>query len=108
MRILNSCVVLQYSILQTGVCASRSSHTLSMLDCSYSTRHQRSFIFQLQIARTQWWECFAPCFNAQPDIFAIMNCCVVVLIAVSSDILAGSADSLYAMGRGLGLNPPPW
>jgi len=31
----------------------------------------------------------------QPDIFALMNCCVVALIAFSSDILAGSADSLY-------------
>jgi len=38
MRILNSCVVLQDSILQTG----RSSHTLSMLDCSFVTRYQRS------------------------------------------------------------------
>jgi len=47
MRILNSCVVLQDSILQTGVCTSRSSHTLSVLDCSYSTRHQRSLILQL-------------------------------------------------------------
>jgi len=32
MRILNSCVVLQDLILQTEVCSSRSSHTLSMLD----------------------------------------------------------------------------
>jgi len=30
MRILNSCVVSQYSILQTGVCVSQSSRTLSM------------------------------------------------------------------------------
>jgi len=47
MRILNYCVVLQDSIFQTGVCASRSIHTLSMLDCPYSTRHQRSLILQL-------------------------------------------------------------
>jgi len=33
----------------------------------------------------------------QPDIFALMNCCVVALIIFSSDILAGSADSLYAL-----------
>jgi len=39
MRIINSCVVLQDSILQTRVCASQSSRTLSVLDCSYSTRH---------------------------------------------------------------------
>jgi len=47
MRILSSCLILQESILQTGVCASRSSHTPSMLDCSYSTKHQRSLILQL-------------------------------------------------------------
>jgi len=33
-----------------------------------------------------------PNFNVQPDISAIMICCVVALIVVSSDILAGSAD----------------
>jgi len=47
MRILNSCVILQDSIVKTGVCANRSSHTLCMLDCSYPTRHQRSLILQL-------------------------------------------------------------
>ena len=42
-------------------------------------------------------------FNVQPDIFALMNCCVVALIAFSSDILAGSADSLLSsngVGKG--------
>jgi len=39
MRILNSCVLQQDSILQTGVGVSQSSHTLSMLDCSYSAIH---------------------------------------------------------------------
>jgi len=51
-----------------------------------------------------------PCFNAQPDIFAVMNCCVVALIVFSSDILAWSADGLYsarACARGwFGVNPP--
>jgi len=47
MRLRNSYVVEQDSILQTGVCASQSSRTLSMLDCSYSTRHQRSLILLL-------------------------------------------------------------
>jgi len=32
------CVLLQDSMLQTGVCASQSSR-IPMLDCSYSTRH---------------------------------------------------------------------
>ena len=75
MRILNSCVVLQDSILQTGVCARRSSHTLSMLDGSHSTRHQRSIILQLWIARTQWWVCFTPCCNMQIHsvVFALLR-----------------------------------
>jgi len=32
--------------------------------------------------------------NAQPDIFAVMNCCVVALSIFSSDILTWSADIL--------------
>jgi len=36
------------------------------------------------------------CFNMQPDISAIMNCCVVALIVFSSDMLAWMADSLYS------------
>jgi len=38
-----------------------------------------------------------PCFNAQPDIFAVMNCCVVELGVFASDILIWSADSLYSV-----------
>jgi len=45
-----------------------------------------------------------PCFNAQPDIFAVINCCVVALIAFSSDMLAWRADSLYSAR--VGVNPP--
>jgi len=33
------------------------------------------------------------CINAQPDIFAVMNCCVVAL----SLFLTWSADSLYSV-----------
>jgi len=47
MRILNSCVVWQDSIFQTGVCVRQSSHTPSMLHSLYSTRDQRSLILQL-------------------------------------------------------------
>jgi len=39
MRILNSCVVEPDLILQTGVFVRQSSRTVSMLHCSYSTRH---------------------------------------------------------------------
>jgi len=34
---------------------------------------------------------------AQPDIFAVKNCCVVALSVFSSDILTWSADSLYSV-----------
>ena len=37
-----------------------------------------------------------PCFNAQPDNFAVMNCCVVTLSLFSSDILTWSPDSLFS------------
>ena len=38
-----------------------------------------------------------PYFNIQPDIFAVMNCCVVVLSLFSSDSLSWTADSLYSV-----------
>jgi len=38
-----------------------------------------------------------PCFNAQPDIFAVMNCCVVALSLFFSESLTWSADSLYSV-----------
>jgi len=37
------------------------------------------------------------CFNAQPDIFAVMNCCIAALSLFSSDILNWSADNLYSV-----------
>jgi len=38
-----------------------------------------------------------PCFNTQPDIFAVVNCYVVALSLFSSDIVTWSADSLYSV-----------
>jgi len=38
-----------------------------------------------------------PCFNAKPDIFAVLNCCIVALSVFSSDIVTWSADSLYSV-----------
>ena len=32
--------------------------------------------------------------NAHPDVFAVMNCCVVALSVFSSDILTWGADAL--------------
>jgi len=54
-----------------------------------------------------------PCLNAQPDIFAVMNCCVVALSVFPSDILTWSADILVYIkfqGRtqeGGWITPPP-
>jgi len=39
-----------------------------------------------------------PCFNAKPDIFAVMNRCVVALNLFASYILTWSADSLQNKG----------
>jgi len=51
--------------------------------------------------------------NPQPDIFAVINCCVVALSVFSSDILTWSDDVLVyiqcqgrTQGGGLGLNFP--
>ena len=117
MRILHSCVVLQDSILKTEVCASQSSHTLSMLfhySYTFTTRIRKdisaaSFCSGKLLERSD--ECvLLPCFNVQPDIFAVMNCCVVALIVFTSDMLAWRADIWYSAKpwpRGLGVNPPP-
>jgi len=43
-----------------------------------------------------------PCFNAQPDIFAVMNCCVIALIVFSSDMLGGLLVYIQH-GRALGV-----
>jgi len=38
-----------------------------------------------------------PCFNVQPDIFAVMNGCIVALGVFHSDSLTWSANSLYSL-----------
>jgi len=38
-----------------------------------------------------------PWFKTQPNIFAVMNCCVIALNVFSSDILTWSAHSLYSV-----------
>jgi len=37
------------------------------------------------------------CFNAQPDILAVMNGCVVAVSLFSSDSLTSSTNSLYSV-----------
>ena len=68
---------LQVSNCQPWVSAIPAAKLL--IDC-YSIRHSRSLVFlQLLTALTQHWVYSAPCFNALPDIFAIMNCSVLAL-----------------------------
>ena len=66
MRILHSCVVLQDSILQTGVCASQSSHTPS---------HARLLLFDETLAQLD---------------FAVVNCSDAVMSAFYSPVLTHS------------------
>jgi len=94
MRILNSCVVQQDSILQTGVCVSQTSPTLSVLQSAARIRQDisaASFCSCKLLWRSDE-RVLLPCFNAQPDNFAVMNCCVVPMSVFTSDILTWSAD----------------
>jgi len=52
--------------------------------------------FQCSAARI-WRDLSAGLVNAQPDIFAVMNFCVVVLSLFFSDSLTWSADSWYSV-----------
>ena len=80
------------------MCVSQSSRTFSMLDCSYSARHYSAVSFYSCKLRWRIDECvLLSCFNAQPDIFAVMNCSVAALNLFSSDILTWSVDSLYSV-----------
>ena len=84
--------------LSDGVYARQISRTFSMLDCSYSTRHYSAVSFCSCKLRWRIDECVSiSCFNAQPDIFAVMNCCVEALSVFSSDILTWSANGLYSV-----------
>jgi len=108
MCILHSCVVLQDSILQTGVCASRSSHTFLGLAARIRQDISAASFCSCKLLGRSDERVLLPCFNAQTDIFAVMNCCIVALIVFSSDMLAWKADSLYsarACARELGLPP---
>jgi len=76
--------------LQTGVCASPAAHFLCLIACI------RRDIIAAWFCSCSWRsdECILfLCFNAQPGIFAVMNCCVAALRIFSSDILTWSADS---------------
>jgi len=98
MRILNSRAAEQDSIFQTGLWVSQSSRTFSMLDCSCSTRHYSTVSFCSCKLRWRIGEyVLLLCFNVQPDIFAVMNCCVVALSVFTSDILTLSVNSWYSV-----------
>ena len=43
--------------------------------------------FPVEICSDAVMSALFPCLNGQPDIFAVMNCCVAALSLFSSDIL---------------------
>ena len=81
--------------LCSTACIRQDISAASICSCQYCSEAVRSVLL--------------PCFNAQPDIYAVMNCCVAALIAFSSDMIAWRADSLYSArsyARGhVGFNP---
>jgi len=91
MRILNSCVVWQDLVLQTGVCVRQSSRTLCvpLLVCDKALAQLDFVVVNCPEAVMN---VFLPCISTQPDIFAIMNCCVMALSLYYSDIVTWRAD----------------
>jgi len=78
------------------VCAPASPAALFL--CSTARIRQDISVDSFCSCKLLWRnnECvLLPCFNAQPDIFAVMNCCDVVLCLFFSDSLTWSADNLY-------------
>ena len=80
MRIPNSCAILQDSILQTGVCASRSSHTdLANRGVRQSVQPHTSYAQLLVFDKT----------SAQPH-FAVVNCSDAVMSVFYAPVLTHS------------------
>jgi len=109
------------------LCVRHPSRIPSLLEC-YSTRHSRDLMFSQLWTVVSWhWVCFSdystvsmrslilyfcscerrwcstecvllPCFNALPDIFAVMNCSVLALSAVfCSCLVTWSAVNLCSL-----------
>jgi len=90
--------VYRFDLANHRVCSSHSSSTISMLDCSYSTRHKRSLIFAV-----------VNCFDAMMSVFyspvlmgsliflRVVNTYVVTSSLYPSDILTWSTDGLFSM-----------
>ena len=67
--------------------------------------YARLLVFNRALAQPHFCSCkllwrsgecvYSPCFNVHPDIFAVMNCCVVALGLFSSDIPTWSADIYF-------------
>jgi len=92
MRILNSCVVQQDSCTP----ASPAAHFLCSTARIQHDISAASFCSCKLLWRSD--ECvLLPCFNAQPDIFAVTNSCLVAMSVCSSNILTWGADSLYSV-----------
>jgi len=79
------------------VCANQSSRIFL---CSSARIRQDISAASFCSCKLLWRidECvLLPCFNAQPDIFAVVNCCIVALGVFYSNSLTWSANSLYSL-----------
>jgi len=87
MRIRSSCVVSKIRSFKPGCApASPTAHFLCSTGRIRQDISAASFCSRKLLWRVD--ECvLLPCFNTQPDIFAVMNCCVVELSIFFSDIL---------------------
>ena len=97
MRILNSCVVSKIRSCKPG-CA--PAIPAANLQCSTARIWRDLSAASFCSCKLLWRsdECVSfPYFNAQPDIFAVMNCCVAALSLFSSYSLTWSADSSYSV-----------
>jgi len=80
------CSLARFDLANRGVRQLVQPHTL----CSTARIRQNISAASVCSCKLRWLnnECLLlPCFNAKPDIFAVMNCCVVELNLFSIDIL---------------------
>ena len=85
----------KFDLANQGVRQPVQLHTFNaQLPVFDETLAQPDFVVRKLLWRSD--ECVSlPCFNAQPDIFAVMNYCVVALSLFFSDSLTWNVDSLY-------------
>jgi len=91
------CSLARFDVVKLG-CAPASPAALFL--CSTARIRQDISAASFCSCKLLWRidECvLLPCFNGQPDIFAVMTCCIVALGVLYSDSITWSADSLYSL-----------